>query len=744
MTNDHDASPTDSQTARLRIEGMTCAGCAGSVERALAAIDGVTNARVNLATETATVERQPGRVTHADLIRAVQAAGYDADTFRETAAASSGLAQTQDAKLQQHRQTFVHAIGLTLPILAIHWLAPVLRGSNHGSEIWSVGLEALLCSMLVFSAAGAPILVGGFQALLRRAPNMDLLVALGVSVAYVASLAALVMARPDDTHFHAIALILSFISLGRYLEMRAKREASGAVAALARRMPVTAQLVTPDGIRETRADSIQPGDQIRVAQDTVIPVDGTVVEGEASVDESAVTGESLPVRRAVGDEVQAGCVVHDGLLTISATRVGTESAVGRILRAVEEAQGGKTQMQRIADRVAGVFVPIVVVLALITLIGTALGTEHGWSVAMIRAVAVLVIACPCAMGLATPTAVLVATGTAALDGILVRDAAALEAAGGIREVLIDKTGTLTLGSPAVTTITVAPEQDRAATENDVLRLAASAEQLAQHPLARALVAAAEAKNLTLSKPESFTNHPGRGVETTIDQATVHVGSARFLRDLGIAVPVETDQDGGPASSTQVYVASGGTFAGQVDLVDQLRPDARDAIDQLRRLGVGVGMLTGDNESAANRVAAEVGITDIGAALTPEQKLAEVTRRKSAGDRVAFVGDGINDAPALAAADVGMTFATATDVATETADVTFLHERLCGIADAIRLARRAVRIIKQNLFWAFFYNAVAIPLAATGRISPGIAAAAMMMSSISVVLNSLRLRRRLSH
>ncbi len=712
------------------------------VERALESVEGVTSAQVNLTTEIATVEWTPQRASHADLVRAVRDAGYDAVAHHGNASVTHGLAQTQDAKLQQHRQTFVHALGLAFPILAIHWLAPSLRGSGHGSALWSIGIEALLCTMLVFSAAGAPILVGGLQALIHRTPNMDLLIAVGVSVSYVASIVALILARADATHFHAIAMILAFINLGRYLEMRAKREASGAVAALARRMPATAQLVTPEGIRETPVDRIQRGDRIRAAQDTIIPVDGTITEGEASIDESAVTGESIPRHRSVGDSVQAGCVVHDGLITIEATRVGADSAVGRILRAVEEAQSGKTRMQRLADRVAGVFVPIVVGLAFITLVGTALATQLGWSVAMVRAVAVLVIACPCAMGLATPTAVLVATGSAALDGILVRDAASLEAAGGIREVLLDKTGTLTIGSPVVTAVAVAPGQDQATSENDLLRLAASAEQFAQHPLAQALVAAAASRHLPLSDPDAFTNHPGRGVETIIEQTNVHVGSAAFLSGLGIALPAETNTDDDTAAATRVYVASGGNYLGEVHLKDQLRPDARTAIDELRRLGIGVAMLTGDHESTARHIAAALGIEDVYAELSPAEKLSEVTRRKEAGIRVAFVGDGINDAPALAAADVGMTFASATDVATETADVTFLHERLGGIADSIRLARRAVRIIKQNLFWAFFYNAIAIPLAATGRISPGIAAAAMMFSSISVVLNSLRLRRRI--
>lgn len=740
-----DAAPPASSagTTRLRIEGMTCGGCAASVERALASVEGVKHARVNLATEVATVEWHSPQSDQASLIRAVRAVGYDADTFRTTATTTSDLQQTQDAKLRQQRQTFVHALGLAVPLGALHWLAPTLRGTSHGGELWSVGLEALLCTMLVFSAPGAPILVGGLQALLRRAPNMDLLIAIGVSVSYVASLAAVLSADAHATHFHTIAMILTFINLGRYLEMRAKREASSAVSALAQRMPVTAQLVTTDGIRTVAVDRIQSGDLVRVAPDTIIPVDGTVTDGEASVDESAVTGESLPVYRKVGDTVQAGCLVRDGLLTIAATHVGAASTVGRILRAVEEAQSGKTKMQRIADRVGGAFVPIVVSLAIATLLGTALGTELGWSVALTRAVAVLVIACPCAMGLATPTAVLVGTGSAALDGMLVRDAAALEALGSVREVLLDKTGTLTLGSPVVSDVIVAPQRQGSMTKGDVLRLGASAERLTQHPLGKALVVAADAQGMTLNEPDHFVNHPGRGIESTLGTTKVQVGSAAFLRDCGVELPATTDAAATNAASTHVFVAADGAYVGHILLTDEIRPDAQSAVEALRRLGVSVGMLTGDNAAAAQHVANQLGITDVGAGLTPKGKLDEIVRRQSTGVRVGFVGDGINDAPALAAADVGLTFASATDVATKTADVTILHNRLGGIADAIRLARRTVRIIKQNLFWAFFYNVLVIPLAAGGRISPGIAAAAMMFSSISVVLNSLRLRTRVT-
>ncbi len=717
---------------------MTCGGCVTRVERALIAVDGVAAARVNLTTEIATIEIPQDRPLRAALIGAVRAAGYDADTYREGTETLTGLERTHENRAQQQKQAFAHALGLALPILGIHWLAPVLRGTGRGSELWPLAIEALLCSMLLISVAGAPILVGGFRALIHRTGNMDLLIALGVSTAYTASMVALLTARAHSTHFHAIAMILTFINLGRYLEVRAKREASSAVASLAKRMPGSAQLVTPEGVRDVPIGRVKREDLLRVAQDRIIPVDGRIVEGEATVDESAVTGESLPRHRTVGDEVSAGCTVADGLITIEATRVGADSTMGRIMRAVEEAQSGKTHMQRLADRVAGAFVPIVAALAVITVLATGILTDLGWSVGLVRAVAVLVIACPCAMGLATPTAVLVATGAAALDGILVRDAAALEAAGQVDEILLDKTGTLTTGRPTVAKVVPIAAGEAMLSEDELLGLVASAEQYSQHPLAKAVVAHARSRGIALLEPSSFQNHPGRGLEATVGDRRVHVGSVAFLLETGVRVP-ETDEP--EAGHSVVFVAEKDRCLGWLSIEDQLRPAASESIQRLKRLGLDVAMITGDNKATAGHVAAQIGITDVCAALKPEQKLAEVTRRKNAGSRVAFVGDGINDAPALTAADVGVTFASATDIANTAADITIVHDDLMRLPLAIELARRSVRIIKQNLFWAFFYNVVAIPLAATGRIGPGIAAAAMMCSSISVVVNSLRLRRK---
>ena len=746
---------------RLRIEGMTCGGCVARVERALQSVDGVARARVNLTTEVATVEAAKTAPNRQALIEAVRRAGYDADTFRSGDAATTGLDRTHSERLRQQKQALGQAIAMAVPIMGLHWLAPILQSHDGGGHVWPHGLQALLCTLLLFSSAAAPILVGGLRAVLHRSPNMDLLISLGVCVAYVSGAVNLLRGGPDAAEFDAAAMILTFINLGRYLELRAKHDASTAISALVRRMPATAQLVTPDGIQEARIERLKPGDKVRIAQDTVVPVDGTVVEGEGAVDESAVTGESIPRHRRAGDPVVAGSIVREGLLTVEATLVGAESTMGRIIRAVEEAQSGKTRMQRIADRVAGVFVPIVIFLAAVTLVGTHGLAGSDWATAIQRAVAVLVIACPCAMGLATPTAVMVATGTAALDGILIRDAAALETAGRLDWMFLDKTGTLTTGSPTVQdVIGVGLGAD------DLLRFAACAEQHSQHPLARAIVTEAKRRGLPLVDPSEFENRAGQGVRAKINSQTVHVGSVSYLEcvleplsptggegrvrglsdallranRIGLDSIDEIVRRFAAAGQTVVLVAVDSRCVGAIGVADAVRPYAREAVAALNRLGVLTAMLTGDHPQTAAAVARAAGISEVHAAMTPEGKLAEIRRRQEAGACVGVVGDGINDAPALAAADVGITFGSATDVALGAADITIVHDRLDRLPTIITLARRSVRIIKQNLFWAFFYNLAAIPLAATGRVSPGIAAAAMMFSSISVALNSLRLRR----
>jgi len=745
--------PETLEPIRLRIEGMTCGGCVARVERALQSVEGVGHARVNLTTQIAAID--PGGKTpdRQALIEAVRAAGYDADTFRAGDAATSGMDRTHSEKLRQQKQALWQAIAVAGPVMALHWLAPDLQSHDGGGHVWPHTIQALLCTLLLFSSSAAPILVGGLRAMIHRSANMDLLISLGVGVAYVSGIVNLLRGGLDAAEFDAAAMILAFINLGRYLELRAKHDASTAISALAHRMPAMAQLVTAGGIQEVRVERIKPGDKIRIAQDMVVPVDGRVVAGEGAVDEAAVTGESMPRFRQVGDSVVAGSLLRDGLLTVEATRVGAESTMGRIIRAVEEAQSGKTRMQRIADRVAGVFVPIVIFLAAVTLFGTHWLMGSDWATAIQRAVAVLVIACPCAMGLAVPTAVMVAGGAAALDGILIRDAAALEAAGRIDRMFLDKTGTLTTGSPTVHEVIALGCSGRlrkepgdrhftAAHRDDVLRMAASAEQFSQHPLARAIVTEAKRRSLSLVEPGEFESRAGQGVRAVIDGRTVYVGSKAYLQSSGIPVEEVEELHRPLAAKGQSVVLVGvdGQCVGAIGVADTLRPHAREAVEALKRLGVAIAMLTGDHRATAEAVAEKVGISEIHAEMTPETKLAEIRRRKNVGERVGVVGDGINDAPALAAADVGITFGSATDVAIGAADITIVHDRLDRLPTIIILARHSVQIIRQNLFWAFFYNVAAIPLAATGRVSPGIAAAAMMFSSISVVLNSLRLRR----
>lgn len=765
------ADPQASEPIRLRVEGMTCGGCVARVESALKQVSGVAAASVNLTTQIATVTPTGETPKRKSLIEAVRAAGYDAD-FDRRDAAFGDWDYAHHARLDQQRQALTHAIGLALPIMGLHWLAPLLQSDHAASHTWPHALQAILCTVLLASAGGSPILAGGLQAIIHRTPNMDLLVTLGVTVAYVAGIASLISTHAGHDYFDAAAMILAFINVGRFLEMKARRDAAGAIAALSQRMPGTATVMVDGAAREVPIHQINIGDEIRLAQDLIVPVDGTIVDGEVAVDESAMTGESVPRHRRLDERLISGTLVREGMAIIRATHVGRDSAMGRMIRAVEEAQSGKTRLQRIADRVAGVFVPIVIALAIAALVGNLMLADVGGWVAVARAVAVLVIACPCAMGLATPTAVLVATGTAAKLGILVRDAAALENAARIDAIHLDKTGTLTTGQPRVTEIVLGKDPQTvlraqatgsdvlAKSEDHLLRLAASAESLSQHPLARAIVSAARERNLEITQPNDFQSRIGQGVIAQVGDKVVCVGGPKLFQDAGIDAAEFESAVASLRAAGQIVALIGVDehVAGLIAMADTVRPEAKNAIAELRWLGLSTTMLTGDHSETARAVADEVGITEFHAEMSPDQKLAEVNRRrggkphgiKVAGSAegltvanrncVAFVGDGINDAPALAAADVGITFASATDVAIGAADITIVHNDLMRLPTIVRLARRSTRIIKQNLFWAFFYNLAAIPLAATGHIPPGLSAAAMMFSSISVVLNSLRLRK----
>ncbi|MCZ6816226.1 MAG: heavy metal translocating P-type ATPase [Planctomycetota bacterium] len=727
----------------LRIIGMTCGGCVGRVERALRDVRGVRGVSVNLMTESAVVSFDENRAPLAALTSAVRETGYDAEPM--PVGGAQGPQSEDDPRLREtlrrHRQAMVQAVGLSLPIVGLELLRGVLWGPGPAAQIPCRVLQIVLLIMLALSPGGGPILAGGLRALWYRAANMDLLITMGVVTAFAASVYGTLAKQPEFVHLHAAAMILALVCVGRYLEARAKGRASAAMAALARRAPRSALVMRNGELQSVAVDSIVPGDQVCVPAHAAIPVDGEVTEGTADVDESLMTGEPMPVLRTVGDRASAGTLVTEGKLMIRATSVGSRSSLGRIVEMVRKAQTGHTHMQRIADRIASVFVPIVVAIAAATFVGwLAIGGWAAAAQATRAAVAVLVVACPCALGLATPTAVLVASGLAALRGILVRDAPMLEAAGLVDVIVWDKTGTLTAGRPSVRDV-IAVESRLPA---EVTRVAAAAEQFSVHPLAKAIVALARRDGIAFGEPTSFGSVPGGGVTAQLDQKQIVVGSPRFLESSGVAMDgVAGILDGSRVEGdTAVVVAVDGRAIGVIFLTDAVRPSSAEAVRRMRSLGVRSEILTGDELSTANSVASAVEIDCVSAGVDPAGKVDRIKALQRSGERVAMVGDGVNDAAALATADVGIAFATGADVASEAAGINLVGSTPQLVADAVALARASVRTIRQNLAWAFLYNGAMIPLAAVGKLPPAWAAGAMMISSLTVVLNSLLLPRRI--
>ena len=746
------------KTHTLRIVGMTCAGCAARVRSALQGVAGVGEAGVNLMTESAAVQADE-RVTAAALIDAVRAAGYDAEPLAAAAATGDDAAH-RDAQRRQ-RQALVQAVGLALPILALDHFGHSLQASHHAGMLGWRMLQGALMVMLLISPAGGPLLAGGLRAALHRTANMDLLVSLGVVTAVASSLYGTFTLQEGYIHYHAAAMIVALVCLGRHLEALAKRRAGSAMAALARRAPKTALVRREDQFVSRSVDEITIGDEVRLVPHAAVPTDGEISDGQVAVDESLLTGEPLPQTRGVGEAVRAGTLVVEGTCVYRATHVGSASTLGRIAELVNRAQSTRTPMQRVADRMAAWLTPVVAAAALLTLAGW---LAHGGRAALpdgLRcAIAVLVVACPCAMGLATPTAVFVASGQAALRGILVRDAATLEAMARVRTVVWDKTGTLTLGRPRVVSIALARAADvvgsaadsgrdaglRSGAEradpsgedaDEMLRLAACAERLSVHPLAQAVVDEAHRRGLEVPMPEDFRSVVGAGVQATVEGRSVLVGKLDFLRREGVHV----DAVGAAGAGMSVAVAIDGRLAGTLTIDDPVRPLVVDVVVWLRYVQTACVMLTGDAVANAQRVAAEVGIAEWHADADPAGKVRVVEQLKASRGPVAMVGDGVNDAAALAAADVGIAFATGADVAAAAAGINLIGSTPHLVADALFLARRALRIMRENLFWAVAYNAVMLPLAAVGRLPPAWAAAAMMGSSLTVVLNALRIGHR---
>ncbi|HSD42645.1 MAG TPA: heavy metal translocating P-type ATPase [Burkholderiales bacterium] len=715
-------APAAAKLIELELEGMTCAACATRIERTLNRLDGV-EASVNFATETAQVAVQPGAATAQSLIEAVQRAGYDARLHE------AGTIVDHEADRRGAFRQFLLAAVFTAPFVAdMTWM--FVGGTHHLLPPW---LQLVLATPVQF-VSGARFYRGAWHALRGGAANMDVLVALGTTMAYAFSAAVTLWELDQHVYFEAGAVVIALVILGKWLEARAKARTSEALRSLARLQPRMAWLETSKGLKEVPVDTIRLGDVFVVRPGDSVPVDGEVLEGGSSVDESMLTGESMPVGKSAGAKVFAATVNGEGLLKCRATGVGRETVLAGIIRLVALAQGSKAPVQALADRVSAVFVPAVVGVAVVTfVVWIAVGSFES---ALVRAVAVLVIACPCALGLATPTALMVGIGRGASAGILIRNAEALERAGAMTTLLLDKTGTLTEGKPAVTRIVPAA----GVAEAEVLRVAAGLERGSEHPIARAVLARAEEAGIKTALPGEFRAVSGKGVVGVIDGVPARLGTPEFVAEIGIPVDAAAVARFRDAGETAVVVAAGGKLLGFVLVADRLRPSAAEAAARLRALGIRLAMISGDHEATARAVSREVGIESFKAGVLPAEKAAEVKARRRAGEVVGMAGDGINDAPALAAADVSFTLAGGTGVAIDTADVTLMRDDLRALADAVDLSRRTVSKVRQNLFFAFVYNVLGIPLAALGMLSPVIAGAAMALSSVSVVSNSLLLGR----
>ena len=717
------------QTINLAITGMTCASCAGRVEQALAKVPGVLTATVNLATERATVHIASGAISTVELIEAVKRAGYGASIIEDTA--------DKRVKFSNPALPVILAAALSLPLLAPMLAEPL--GAHWMLPGW---LQFVFATPVQF-ILGARFYRAGWKALLAKTGNMDLLVALGTSAAYGLSVYQWLTAPTGAmTHlyFEASAVVITLVLLGKWLEVRAKRQTTDAIRALNALKPERAVLRKNGVDIDVALSSVQVNDIVLVKPGERIAVDGEVIEGESFVDESLITGESLPIPKRVGEHVTGGAVNGEGLLLVKTLRIGAETTLSRIVRLVESAQAGKAPIQRLVDRVSAVFVPVVLGFALLTLLGWGLIT-HNWQMGLLNAVAVLVIACPCALGLATPTAIMVGTGAAARNGILIKDAVALEIAHRINVVAFDKTGTLTMGRPALTDA-ISFNGDRA----QLIRLAAAVQRGSEHPLARAVADAAVAESIGVPASINVAAIAGRGVKANVEGETYVIGSTRYAEELIAELPLsfttEADrlQSAGRTVSWLIHLASTPEVVGLLAFGDSVKPTANVAIDRLHALGVRCVMLSGDNAGAAEAVGRLLGIDDVRSEVLPADKSRIIGELKMEHGIVAMVGDGINDAPALAAADVGIAMSTGTDVAMHAAAITLMRGDPALVADAIDISRRTYAKIRQNLFWAFIYNVVGIPAAAFGLLNPMIAGAAMAFSSVSVVSNALLLKR----
>lgn len=767
---------------KFDVGGMTCAACQAHVDRAVSKLDGVQSVAVNLLAGSMMVDYDPTQVSPDDICTAVDRAGYSASpvsTGTETAPNGSAQARSGathmesptkklEATASAMRTRLIISIIFLIPLFYIGmghmlgWPLPsVFTDHTHSMTLALTELVLLIPIVYVNDA----YFINGFKSLVHGAPTMDALIAVGATASIAWSLYAMfimadqlaagqiheaMMTGMDNLYFESAGTILSLVTVGKYLETRSKSKTGGAIEALIDLAPKTATVVADDGTETTvDVDAILPGQVLRVRPGESIPVDGVVLEGSSAVDESALTGESIPVEKTAGDTVNAATVNRTGSFTFRATRVGADTSLAKIIQLVEDANATKAPIARMADKVAGVFVPVVFAISAVTFVAW-MALNGSVNEALTSAVAVLVISCPCALGLATPVAIMVGTGKGAEMGILFKSAEALENLRNVGTVVLDKTGTVTRGKPAVTDIVVATRADGspAMSEKALLKLAAALERQSEHPLAEAIMAECETRGIVARMVEDFAAVPGRGVTAREGQNVIAAGNVRLMSELGITVPAGLAERFAAEGKTPLFFAKNGELAGIVAVADEVKETSAEAVTALRSLGVDVRMLTGDNRVTAEAIARRVGLTSeqVIADVLPADKERHVRELQDAGSKVAMVGDGINDSPALARADVGLAIGTGADIAKEGADVVLMRSDLMDVARAIELSRATIRNIKQDLFWALFYNGIGIPLAAgvffplTGwQLSPMFGAAAMSLSSVCVVSNALRLK-----
>jgi len=726
-TNVDRPTSTAGTEMEFSVTGMTCGSCSARVEKILTRQSGVSEVGVNLATTRAVVTFDPSEVSPQQLIAAVGKAGYGLAPLSPDTEEDAGAGEAALQSMWLRRVLVAWPLGIVVLVVSVFWMM----------EPWARWTALVLTTPIQFWA-GLPFLRQALARARVRQANMDTLIAIGTLAAFFFSTYQVVFGhRHSDHYFDTAALIIAFLLLGRYFEARAKGSASSAIRSLLELGAKEARLIVDDDERMVPVESVRVGDQLRIRPGEKIPVDGRVVDGSSAVDESMLTGESVPVDKAAGDKVAGATINAQGLLTIEATAVGADTALAQIVKLVEEAQGTKAPVQQLADKIAGVFVPVVLVLAVLTFAGWAISGDA--TRGLISAVAVLIIACPCALGLATPTAILVGTGRGAAMGVLIKGGEVLERSKKVDTVVFDKTGTLTKGQMALTDVVAAVGVDEA----ELVAKAGSAEAGSEHPVGRAVVDGARLRSADLPLARDFASVAGHGVRATIDGVEVHVGRRKLMAESGLVLASELEAAASNLEGegkTAIFAGWEGQVRGVLAVADTMREDAPGAVERLRAMGIEVVMITGDNRRTAEAVAAQVGIARVLAEVLPADKVDEVRRLQSEGKVVAMVGDGVNDAPALVQADLGIAIGTGTDVAIQSSDITLLSANLDGVAAAIQLSRRTFRTILQNLAWAFGYNVVLIPVAALGLLNPILAGAAMGFSSVSVVTNSLRLTR----